>query len=164
MFNNSVWLSVFYTKNTTDAWQWGLFSSECYKFLPPSLLKSFYEAQNHIRNNDTGWGKTNQTRMKASLAKKHLRGLWINKEEVINEIASSSQGQWTCNSHNQTPGDREIPVPRKEGSVAAGADGGQGRGQQEGVSLPHLTDKPSMTSDQKDYYSNLGLFLLHMNN
>lgn len=89
--------------------------------------------------------------MKASLEKKHLRGLGMNNEEVINETAAaSSHGQWTCNCQNQTPGDREVPVPRKEWSVAAGVDGEQGNGQQEGVSLPQGTDRPSMTSDQKD--------------
>lgn len=121
MFNNSVRTSGFYTENATDAWQWGLFSTECYKFLPPSLLKPFYEAWNCIRNNGTAWGKTrNKTMMKASLANKHQRGLWMSNKEFINQIAASSQGQWTCNSQNQTPGDREVPVPRTEGSLEQG--------------------------------------------
>lgn len=74
----------------------------------------------------------------------------MNNEEVINETAASSQGQWTCNSQNQTPGDREVPVPGKEWSVAAGVDEEQGNGQQEGVSLPQGTDRSSMISHQKD--------------
>ena len=42
LFNNSEWLSGFYTKNPTNMGEQKLILNEQYEFLTPSLSKAFY--------------------------------------------------------------------------------------------------------------------------